>query len=86
MKKNIGILLVDGDGITRQRLRDTLEAEEGLEVLADYGKAEEAFGQVRTLSPDVILMGIWLSGMDGIEATRRLKKNGPSCGASVVSS
>ena len=57
-----------------------------MEVLADYGKAEEAFGQVRTLSPDVILMGIWLSGMDSIEATRRLKKNGPSCGASVVSS
>jgi DNA-binding NarL/FixJ family response regulator len=65
-------------------LRDTLEAEEGLEVLADYGKTEEAFGQVRTLSADVILMGIWLSGVDGIEATRRLKKNGPSCGASIV--
>jgi DNA-binding NarL/FixJ family response regulator len=84
MKKNIGILLVDGDEITRQRLRDTLEAEEGLEVLADCDKAEEAFGQVRTLSPDVILMGIWLSGVDGIEATRRLKENGSSCGASIV--
>jgi DNA-binding response OmpR family regulator len=84
MKKNIEILLVEGDEITRRRLRDSLEAEEGLRVMADCGNAEEAFDQVRTLAPDIILMGIWLSDVNGIEATRRLKKNSSSCSASIV--
>jgi CheY-like chemotaxis protein len=84
MKKNIEILLVDGDEITRRRLRDSLEAEEGLRVMADCGNAEEAFDQVRTLAPDVILMGIWLPDVDGIEATRRLKKNGSSSASIVI--
>ena len=84
MKKNIEVLLVDGDIMTRRRLRNTLEAEEGLKVRADCGSAEEAFEQMRTLSPDVILMSMRLPGVDGLEATRRLKGKGSSRSISVV--
>ncbi len=84
MEKGIGILLVDNHELERQGLRGVLEAEKDMRVVGEYGNAEEAFPEVARLSPDIVLMAIELPGMNGIEATRHLKRDGLQCDADVI--
>lgn len=84
MKKGIKILLVDDSEVIRSGLRLMLEAEEDVDVVGDCTSADEALSQAGTLSPDVILMDRDMPGMDGIEATRCLKRNGLNCEADVI--
>jgi DNA-binding NarL/FixJ family response regulator len=79
MKKDIKILLVDDHELVRRGLRRMLESEEDIEVVGDAGNAEEAYSQVETLSPDVVLMDVKMPGTNGVEATRVLKEKKPSC-------
>ena len=74
MKKG-RILLIDGDDLFRLWLRHMLEQEEDIEVVGDCTSAEEALSRVETLSPNIVLMDIWLPGMNGIEACCELTKN-----------
>ena len=84
MNKDIRIILVDDDEITRHSLRRMLEEEEDMEVAGDYASAEEAFSQGGMLSADIVLMDTWMPGMNGIEATRRLKRNGVDYDGDVI--
>ena len=72
--KKIRVLLVDDHKIIRQGLRRLLELDEGIEVVGEAETGEAALAEVATVAPDVVLMDIRLSGMDGIEATRQLKQ------------
>jgi len=79
MKKDIRILLVDDHEIVRRALRRMLEMEKDMEVVADCANAEEAFAEVEMLSPDIVLMDIKMPEVNGVLATRRLKKKKPAC-------
>lgn len=72
--KKIRVLLVDDHKIIRQGIRRLLELDEGIEVVGEAETGEAALAEVATVAPDVVLMDIRLSGMDGIEATRQLKQ------------
>jgi diguanylate cyclase (GGDEF)-like protein len=65
------VLVVDDVPDNVKRLGDALE-DEGYDVLAAY-RGDEAVALARSERPDLILMGVMLPGMDGIEACRRLK-------------
>ncbi|MFQ5637302.1 MAG: PAS domain S-box protein [bacterium] len=68
---SIRILLVDDDNDTKYALQYVLEGA-GYEVhLASEGN--EALKQAKTIKPELILMDIMMPGMDGYEATKRLK-------------
>ncbi|HJX69647.1 MAG TPA: response regulator transcription factor [Dehalococcoidia bacterium] len=88
MKTQIRTLLVDDQEIMRLGLRQMLGREEDIKIVADCASAEEAFSQIEKLLPDVVLMDIWMPGIDGIEATRCLKKDGKKdgrhCRADVI--
>ena len=75
---DVRILLVDDNDVVRHGLRHMLESEEGMKVVGDFANAEEALAQAQTLSPDVILMDIKMPGVDGVEATRRMKERHPT--------
>ena len=65
------ILVVDDQEDNRRILRDLLSAA-GFDIV-EAADGEGAVSQAQTESPDLILMDIQLPGIDGYEATRRIK-------------
>jgi DNA-binding NarL/FixJ family response regulator len=75
----IKILVVDDHEVVRRGLHSFLDGEPDLEVVADAGGGEEALDVLARLDaegtrPDVVLMDLQMTPMDGIEATRRVRK------------
>ncbi|MEO0660957.1 MAG: response regulator transcription factor [Planctomycetota bacterium] len=68
----IRVLVADDQEIVRTGLTLILDAQDGIEVVAQAGNGEEAVARALELRPDVCLMDVRMPGMDGIEATTRL--------------
>jgi DNA-binding NarL/FixJ family response regulator len=69
---SIAILIVDDQALVRTGFRMILEAEDGLDVVAEAGDGVQALEAVRRRRPDVVLMDIRMPVLDGLEATRRI--------------
>ena len=70
----IRILLVDDHELVRRGIRSLLEAEEDFEICAEAADGRKAVDLVQELMPDVVVMDIGMPGLNGIEATRRIRK------------
>jgi DNA-binding NarL/FixJ family response regulator len=69
----ITVVLVDDQPLVRAGLERILSAQEGFEVVATCADGEAALAALRTTNADVVLMDVRMRGMDGIEATRRIR-------------
>jgi two-component system response regulator DegU len=76
----IKILIVDDHALLREGLIKILSLEEELEIIGEASKGEEAIDLARKLRPDIILMDINMPGINGIEATKVIKKELPQIG------
>ncbi|HZD56684.1 MAG TPA: response regulator transcription factor [Anaerolineales bacterium] len=74
MEENIRILIVDDHAIVREGLRALIESEAEMELAGEAQDGVEAVAKARSLKPDVILLDLVMPHMDGIEATRQIKK------------
>lgn len=74
MEEEIRILIVDDHAIVREGLRALIESEPGMELVGEAQDGLEAVTKARSLKPDVILLDLVMPRMDGIEATRQIKK------------
>jgi two-component system, NarL family, response regulator DegU len=80
--KNIKVLLVDDQQLVREGLRRMLELDDDIKVIGEASSGEDALIKAKDLNPDVILMDIKMSGISGIEATRRIKED--NCKANII--
>lgn len=77
MAQTIRILLVDDQRLMREGLRILLEMEPDLEIVGEAENGEAALVAYEALQPDVVLMDVRMPGMDGVEATWRLRERWP---------
>jgi DNA-binding NarL/FixJ family response regulator len=68
----IRVLVADDQDIVRTGLRMILDAQPGIEVVAEAVDGRDALELARSLRPDVCLFDIRMPEMDGIEVTRQL--------------
>ncbi len=81
----IKVLLVDDHAILREGLRMLLGCQPDIEVIGEAGDGREALDKAALLQPDVVLMDISMAGMDGLEATRELRRTQPETQIIVLS-
>lgn len=70
----IHILLADDHTILRAGLKMMLNAQPDMEVVGEAQDGRQALHEAQRLHPDIILMDITMPDMNGIEATRQVKK------------
>ena len=71
---SIRVLLVDDDPLVRAGLRMILSSADDLDVVGEAADGADAVDAVRADRPDVVLMDIRMSVMDGIAATTALRR------------
>jgi DNA-binding NarL/FixJ family response regulator len=85
MAKKIKVLLVDDHALVRRGFRMMLEDDADIEVAAEASDGEEAVKLAEKIQPRVIVMDCALPKMDGMEATRRIKKQWPEIAVLMLS-
>lgn len=86
MNEPITVLIVDDHAVVRQGIRTLLDMHPDLQVVGEAESAEVALQLVEELVPDVVLMDLLLPGMNGVEATRQIKRISPRTQIVVLTS
>ncbi len=73
----VRILLADDHAVVRRGLRALLEARQDFEVCAEASNGREAVELALHHKPDVVVLDISLPVINGIEATRQIRKEAP---------
>jgi DNA-binding NarL/FixJ family response regulator len=79
------ILIVDDHEIVRSGLRRLVERQSGWEVCGEAVNGKEAIDKALALNPDLVLMDISMPVMNGIEATRQIRRLSPVTKIVIVS-
>jgi len=77
MRKSVSIirvLLAEDHTIVRKGLRSLLDDEAGIEIVGEAEDGQQTMELVQHLLPDVVLMDITMPVLNGLEATRQIKK------------
>jgi DNA-binding NarL/FixJ family response regulator len=71
------VMVVDDHDLFRSGLRRLLDEQDGLDVVGEARRGDEAVQRANELKPDVVVMDINMPGMSGVEATRGVLKQSP---------
>lgn len=79
------ILIADDHEIFRKGLRSLVESAPGWEVCGEAANGVEALEEARKLAPDVIIMDIGMPYLNGLDATKQIRKELPQIRVLVLS-
>jgi two-component system NarL family response regulator len=80
----IRVLIADDHQVVREGLSAMLQSKEDIDVVGVAKDGAEAVEKARQLLPDVVLMDISMPRMNGVEATRAIKRENPHIGVVVL--
>jgi len=80
----IRVLIADDHQVVREGLTAVLKTKGDIEVVGVAKDGREAVDKARELVPDVVLMDISMPRMNGVEATRELKRENPHIGVVIL--
>lgn len=83
-RDNITILLAEDHIIVREGTRELLQHQPDMEVVGEASDGEEAVILAKQLKPDVIVMDIAMPRLNGIEATKQIKKFRPATAVLIL--
>jgi DNA-binding NarL/FixJ family response regulator len=83
--KNLKILLADDHSLLRRGLRSILDAQPSWQVCAEAHTGREAVTQATQLRPDVVVLDVCMPELNGIEATRQIRKVSPRSEVLILS-
>jgi DNA-binding NarL/FixJ family response regulator len=72
--KPVRILLVDDHEIVREGVRALIQRHEGWEICGEATNGREAVAQATKLEPDIVVMDIGMPELNGLDATRQIKR------------
>jgi DNA-binding NarL/FixJ family response regulator len=78
------IMIADDHDLARAGLKNMLSGEQGLDIVGEATNGEEAVRLCRELQPNLILMDVRMPIMDGLAATREIKKVSPRTAVVMV--
>jgi len=85
MSTPIRVLLADDHAVVRKGIREFLEVDAGLRIIAESEDGAGALEQALALKPDVVVLDIQMPNKNGIEVTRFLREAGARCGILILS-
>jgi len=81
----ITVVLADDHSVLREGMRNLLEQQRDITVVGEAGNGHEAVAAVRGLKPDIVLMDVVMPRLNGIEATKQIKKTNPTTAVLILS-
>lgn len=66
------VIVVDDEPLARERVRTLLEAEEGVEILAECASGADALAAIARQRPDILILDIHMPEMDGFQLLAQL--------------
>jgi DNA-binding NarL/FixJ family response regulator len=79
------VLVVDDDPDFVEAARLSLATDRRFEVVGGATRGEEAVKKAAALRPEVVAMDVAMPGLDGLEATKLIRKDQPECRVILVS-
>jgi DNA-binding NarL/FixJ family response regulator len=77
MKSKTRILIADDHPLLRRGLRQTIESDEGFEVIGEAANGAEALHIIETLNPQIVVTDVSMPVMGGFDLAREMKKLKP---------
>ncbi|MBL0387196.1 response regulator transcription factor [Tumebacillus sp. ITR2] len=79
------VLVADDHPLAREAIRSLLEDDDSFQIIAEARDGREAVSLCEELKPDLVLMDINMPHVDGLEATRLIKKSRPEIKLVILS-
>ena len=83
--KLVRVLLADDHQLVRAGFRSLLQQHAWIEVVAEAASGHEALRLIAEHRPDIVMMDVAMPGLNGLEATARVKKDHPRTRVLIVS-